>query len=160
MELKYINPFIESVYDLFASMLSAKVERENPTLVQSMETHREIVAMIGLSGPVRGNVAMLFPQETALAIVSRFIGEPVASVDDSVIDAVAELVNIVAGGAKSRLSDGETPIKLSLPNVIRGKGCTVHYPTTSVWLDVPFESELGAFNLRLSFKIDNEDKEG
>jgi CheY-specific phosphatase CheX len=73
-------------------------------------------------------------------------------VNDIVTDTVAELVNIIAGGAKAKLHTGDAPITLSLPNVIHSKGCTVHYPTTSVWLDVPFTGELGPFSMRLGFQ--------
>ena len=154
MQLEYINPFIESVYELFETMLACPVERGNPNLVKKNEVTNDLVALIGLSGPVRGTVVMLFPKDTALKMVSRFVGEDCQSIDENVRDAVAELVNIVAGGAKARLPGGDPVIELSLPNVIEGKGCSVHYPSYSVWLDIPFSSELGPFNLRLSFKFE------
>lgn len=156
MELKYINPFLESVYEVFDSMLSCKVERGNANMVKSMEVTDALVALIGLSGPVCGTVALLIPRDTALKIVGRFVGEDYEDVDENVRDAVAELVNIIAGGAKARLSDGDTPIALSLPNVIEGKGYSVYYPSGSVWLDNPFSSELGSFSMRLSFKFSAE----
>jgi chemotaxis protein CheX len=159
MELKYINPFIESVHELFDSMLGCRVDRKDATIVPKLESHRELVGVIGLSGPTRGNVALQFPEETALAMASRFIGEEMKVVDATVIDAIAELVNIVAGGAKAKLHDGETPIVLGLPNVIHAKGYTVHYPTTSVWLDIPLSSELGPFNMKLGFQVSNIAKE-
>lgn len=154
MQLEYINPFIESVYELFETMLGCPVERGNPNLVKKNEVTNDLVALIGLSGPVRGTVVLLFPKLTALKMVSRFVGEPCQAIDENVRDAVAELVNIVAGGAKARLSNGDPIIELSLPNVIEGKNCSVHYPSYSVWLDIPFTSELGPFNLRLSFKFE------
>ena len=157
MELKYINPFIESVHDLFTNMLGCRVERLNPKVVSDGSVSHEIVGLIGLSGPTRGNVALLLPEATAKAMVGRLLGEEIHEIDDDVIDAVAELVNIIAGGAKARLSEGEPPIKLSLPNVIRGRDCTVHYPTKAVWLELPFTSELGEMILRLSFKFNGRD---
>jgi chemotaxis protein CheX len=155
MELKYINPFIESVHELFDSMLGCEVSRDNPTIVPKMESHRELVATIGLSGQTRGNVALQIPEKTALAMAGRFLGEELKDVDATVIDAIAELVNIVAGGAKAKLPTDKDPVVLGLPNVIHAKGYTVHYPTTSVWLDIPLRSELGSFNMKLGFQIDN-----
>ena len=72
--------------------------------------------------------------------------------DATVSDAVAEMVNIVAGRAKSKFQTlSGDPINLSLPTVVRGNSYKVDYPSKSVWLDVPFESELGPFNLRVTF---------
>jgi chemotaxis protein CheX len=76
-------------------------------------------------------------------------------VDDTVSDAIAEMVNIVAGGAKSKLSgDDRPPIDLSLPTVVRGNSYNVDYPSGSIWLEVPFNSELGSFTLRVTFEME------
>lgn len=154
MDAKYINPFIESVYDLFNSMINCPVERCDISVKEHLEFSYEIVALIGLSGPARGTVALLLPTETALCVVSRFMQEEIKEVDESVIDAVAELVNIVAGGAKARLCDDEPVIKLGLPNVIKGKGYTVYQPTKTIWLEIPFKSECGTFSMRLTFDLE------
>lgn len=151
MKVEYINPFIESVFDLCTTMLDCKVERGDVSLSKTLANECEIVALIGLSGSARGNVALSFPHQTALAMVSRFMGLKINAIDGTVSDAVAEMVNIVAGGAKARLCDGERPIDLGLPNVIRGKEYTVEYPSSSVWLDIPFTCDLGPFSLRVTF---------
>ncbi len=73
---------------------------------------------------------------------------------------MAELVNIVAGGAKVRFSDGGKPVELSLPTVVRGSHFSVDYPSQAVWLEVPFQSELGAFTLRVTLEPESKGKGG
>ena len=74
-------------------------------------------------------------------------------VEDTVFDAVGEAINIVVGRAKAMLSTpGETPLQVSLPTVLRGRDYCVMSPSNSVWLDIPFVSDLGPFNLRLCFE--------
>ncbi len=154
MRVEYINPFIESVYELFSTMLSAQVRRGEVGLSNGAGNPREIMALIGLSGPARGNVALSFPTGTALAMVSRLLGADTHVVDETVSDAVAELVNIVAGSAKAKFNtNGGTPIDLSLPTVVRGNSYSIDYPSKAVWLEVPFTSDLGAFSLRVTFEI-------
>ncbi len=154
MKVEYINPFIESTYDLFATMLSSKAVRGDVGLVKDAENPRDIMALIGLSGMARGMVALAFPVATALNMVNRLLGTEIRTVDDTVSDAIAEMVNIVAGGAKAKLNTGnEKPIDLSLPTVVRGKHFNVDYPTGSMWLEVPFESDLGSFTLRVTFEM-------
>ncbi len=156
MKVEYINPFIESVDDLFNTMLSAKVKRGKIGVTTGSNNPREIVAIIGLSGPARGTVALSFPTATALNLVNQLLGLDTHIVDESVSDGVAELVNIVAGSAKAKLvSDNAAPIDLSLPTVLRGNDFTVEYPSQSVWLEVPFTSDLGPFSLRVTFEFNS-----
>ena len=154
MKVEYINPFIESVHSLFTTMLNAKATRGTPELSKQAGNPLDITGLIGLSGPVRGTVAVSFPDSTALAAASRLLGSEVTSMDDSVADVIAEMVNIIAGSAKARFkTDSPRPIELSLPTVVRGSNYAVQYPSGSVWLEVPFESDLGPFNMRVTFEM-------
>ncbi len=159
MKVEYVNPFIESVYELFTTMLSAKAARGDIGVSKdgaSANPH-EITALIGISGRARGMVSLSFPAVTALNMVNRLLGMEIQALDDTVSDAVAELVNIVAGGAKAKfpIGDGE-PMALSLPTVVRGTGYKVDYPSGAMWLEVPFNSDLGPFSMRVTFSFSND----
>ena len=154
MKLKYIKPFIESVYDFFVMMLNSKAEKGEIGLRGVERATYEITSLIGLSGVARGSVALSFPLDTAVGIANRLLGSDYRDLNKQVTDAVAESVNIVAGSAKSKFFKGAgRPIDLSLPNVVIGKNYTVSYPSMSVWLEVPFSSELGAFSMRVTFEM-------
>lgn len=153
MKVEHINPFIESVSNLFSTMLSATAERSGLALAKTAGGSYDITALIGMSGPARGSISMSFPNKTALAMVNRLLGTEVDKVDTMVTDAMAEMVNIVAGSAKKYLTRTDSrPIELSLPNVVKGKNFLVMFPSQSVWLEVPFESDLGPFALRVIFE--------
>jgi len=160
MNVAYINPFIESVNDLFTTMLGCSAERGKVGLVKPGEPSGDLTALIGLSGPVRGTVALSFPDTTARAMVGRMTGLPEADVAESLGDGLAELVNIVAGGAKAKLNSGDGAVTdLSLPTVVRGQQYAVEGLTQTTWLDVPFASELGTFTLRVTFEQTEAKKE-
>lgn len=153
MQAKHTNPFIEAVYELFETMLQGKVERGPIGVTDGGARPSDVLAIIGISGPTRGTVSIGFPTRTALAVVGRILGSPVEQLDDTVSDGVAEVVNIVAGSAKAKLNAGSgQPLDLSLPTVVRGEKYNVQYPSKSVWLEVPFKSELGDFILRVTFE--------
>jgi len=155
MKVEYINPFIESVYELFSTMLSAKAARGDVGVSDGKTNPRDIMALIGLSGQARGMVALSFPISTALAIVNRLLGTELTVMDDTVSDAIAEVVNIVAGGAKAKFKIAQsTPLDLSLPTVVRGDSFSVEYPSKSIWLEVPFNSDLGPFTMRVTFEME------
>jgi len=156
MKVEYVNPFIESVFELFQTMLAAEVKRGEIGVSKGEGNPRDVMALIGLSGPARGTVSLAFPTATALAMVGQILGIEVTSVDETVSDGIAEIVNIVAGSAKAKLyHEGGTPIDLSLPTVVRGNNYQIDYPKQSVWLEVPFNSSLGEFDLRVTFERDD-----
>lgn len=155
MKADYINPFIESVHEIFSTMLGCNLERGDVALSKSGGGTRDLTALIGLSGPARGMVALSFPVRTALSVVGKMIGTEIRIVDDTVSDGVAELVNMVAGAAKAKFCRGDgIPIDLSLPTVVRGNNYSVDYPTQTTWLEIPFKCDLGVFDLRVTFEMD------
>lgn len=155
MKAEYINPFIESVYDLFSTMLAAKAVRKKAEAAEFAVEGEEVTALIGWSGPARGTVALALPAQTAVRIAGRLLSSEMSEVDDTVLDAVSEVVNIIAGGAKAKFSEsqGIGTIDLSLPTVIIGGKYDVQYPSQTNWVEVPFESELGSFGLRVTFEV-------
>ena len=156
MNVDYINPFIASVLEALDTMLDCEAKRGDIRVVQAGEQHRDVTGIIGLSGAARGTVALSFPNRTALAFISKLLGSNASDADDdTVCDGVAELVNIIAGGAKAHFcKKGGAPIEVSLPTVIKGNSYTVNHPTGTVWLEVPFNSVLGPFSLQVTFDMD------
>jgi len=153
MQVEYINPFIESVCSVFSTMLSSQAERGDVGMAADASGPRELTALIGMSGEeVRGTVALSLPTNTALAMVNRLLGTETHVIDENTSDGVAELVNMIAGGAKAKFSGDGRPITLSLPTVVRGNAYSVDYPSGVKWLEIPFTSELGSFSLRVTFE--------
>ncbi|MCD6288665.1 MAG: chemotaxis protein CheX [Candidatus Hydrogenedentes bacterium] len=151
MDVSYVNPFIESVQELFSAMLGCEATRGDLSIADDSCGPRDITAIIGLSGPTRSTVVLTFPTSTALAVSGRLIGSEVKVVDDTVSDTVGELVNMVAGSAKAKLHTGDgEPVELSLPTVVRGNNYVVGHPKGTTCLNIPFSSELGEFSLRIS----------
>ena len=156
MQVEYINPFVESVHELFSTMLGAQSERGEVRVAKTDKLERsDITALIGIGGPGRGTVALGFPKETAIAILERMLGIQVDTIDETVVDGMAEVVNMIAGNAKAKLRKGdEEPLVLTLPNVILGQDHTVEYPSGVTWVVVPFTSDLGPLTLRVTFELD------
>lgn len=157
MNVDFINPFVLSVFDCFRTMLEADIVRGDPCLYSGDPTElmTQITALIGMSGPISGTVALGFSEKTARTVVGRLLNDPPSLDDDLMLDGVAELVNIIAGGAKSRLAGAETePISLGLPSVVRGEDYTVRYPSGAQWLEIPFVTSHGNVTLRVTFRLE------
>jgi len=151
MKVTYIDPFIQSVQNLFSTTLGCETTYGDRELNKGQFYPRDVTVVIGLSGPASGTISLSFPVATALAMVRRLLGMEIRVMDDTVSQALGKMANMIAVSAKGKVygTDG-IPISLSLPNVIRGNSYSVDYPPNSVWLDVPFTSELGSFSLRMT----------
>ncbi len=152
LKAEYVNPFLESVYYVYRTMLSSNARRGAPGLSDGSKRKHEVMALIGLSGAVRGTVALSFPVNSALAVAGRLLSEEMSELDENVSDTISEIVNIVAGNAKAKLSEkAGTTLDLTLPTLIRGDEYRVYSPSKALWLEVPFTSDLGSFTLRVTF---------
>ena len=154
---EYINPFVESIAHVFQRMLQTTLRRKhlrasNDTFEQHGQT---VTSVIGISGEASGVVALVFPRTTALELAGRFLSTDINEMNGEVTDALAELANMVAGSAKSQFNLG-SPLELSLPTVIEGCDYKMYYPTKSAWIAVPFSSDVGDFDLQLSFSTERD----
>lgn len=152
MKIEYVNPFIHSIHELFQTMLSGEVRRGTVGLASKGTISGGITALIGISGFTQGTVALSLPDSTAFAMVSRFLNARLQKTDKMIQDGIAEFVNIIAGSAKAKFTQAKFPCNLSLPIIVKGNNYKVHHPSGSIWLDIPFISTLGSFNLRLTFR--------
>lgn len=81
----------------------------------------ELISMIHISGDMSGIVAMTSPWKVGEALARNMLGngeDPVGS--GEVTDCAGEIVNIVAGGMKTRLAMEGLDVSLSMPTVASG----------------------------------------
>jgi chemotaxis protein CheX len=153
VDVNYINPFIEAVDNVFTTMLHVQPKRNGVRVNQGNDVTTDspvITSMVGLSGQVSGVVALRFPPETALKLAGRLLGTEHTALNEEVVDAISELVNMVAGNAKAKLNY-DPPLELGLPTVVEGIRYKLKYPSKSVWLEVGFTSEAGNFSMEVTY---------
>ena len=148
LNVDYVNPFIESIVSVFRTMLKMELRRGELYLKKTSQPALEISGVIGLSGASKGMVLLSMSREVAFQATSTLAAEAVSTINADVIDAVGELTNMVAGGAKGRLET--LKMSISLPTVIVGKNHVVSFPTGSTPLGIPFESPAGPIALEVS----------
>jgi chemotaxis protein CheX len=145
-----IQPFMLATIETFQKMLNTTPVAQQYTLNKGSGINNDISGVIGLTGDLLGSVSISFPEETALKSLTAFIGVPITTLDYDSMDAVGELVNIIAGYAKKFIQDYKTVI--SLPTVIKGKGLQVKEPADVFSFRIPFKSTLGEFDLSVGLK--------
>lgn len=152
MDVRYINPFIDAVTNVFMTMLDMTPQRMPLKLSSKAEDEgtESLSAIIGISGKIHGVVALRLPPNTAIQCAARMLGSEFDSVNEEVIDTAAELANMVAGSAKAQF-DFDPPLDLGLPTVVQGSGYRLKYPSGSNWLQVPFKTPAGEFLMEVSY---------
>jgi len=152
MNVAYLNPFINATQSVFRSMMEVDPVPGKPFLMDllSDEYAFDISGIIGLSGEATGAVVISLPKLTALRAVSRFARMDVKIFDQTVVDAIGELINIIAGNAKRDLS--EYTLAISLPSVVTGHLHKLNWPTGVPVVSVPFSSNIGDFSISVSLR--------
>jgi chemotaxis protein CheX len=147
MKAEYINPFVNATVEAFDKMLGCQIRRGAPALKNGHATHFEISGVIGLSGNAIGTVVLSFSKEVAIQAANVMLMAEMTELTPDVVDAVGELTNMVAGGAKSKLE--ELQLSISLPNVITGAGHEVRFPSDVTPICIPFESPWGPLTVEV-----------
>ena len=116
----------QSVEEVLALMLGVPVSvAENTTAADSHSA--SLTAVIGLAGALSGAYTVLVPSEAAM----QMTGIEITTVDETVIDGLGEITNMLAGAWKSRIASLNSACLLSVPTVVTGTQYEVHKRTSA-----------------------------
>jgi chemotaxis protein CheX len=149
INIKLIVPFINSVRNVFSKMLNANATVQRPSVKVEPVPLYDVSGIIGFSGDILGSVVVSFPKATAVKAVAAFAGVEMDPTSADFADAIGELTNMVAGGAKKDLG---LNAGIGCPSVIIGAGHTIARLRDVPCLVIPCESALGMFAIEVSIK--------
>ncbi|WP_022851923.1 chemotaxis protein CheX [Limisalsivibrio acetivorans] len=152
MKAEHINPFIISTSEVFKTMVGVEPKKEDVYLKEENEFSYDVSGVIGLAGDATGYVIISMPEPLALQIYNGFAGEEKKSVDGDVTDAIGEILNMIAGGAKQVFSRLGVRFKISLPNVVIGKEHKIAQKKDTQSLCVKFTVEESSFVIEAALK--------
>jgi chemotaxis protein CheX len=129
--------------DVFSTMLNlplekgaARQETEKPP-----ENLAGMVALVGIAGSWTGTGRISCTPQFACKLAGALLMAPYDSVNEDVLDAVAEVANMIIGNVKTMFEEKLGPLGLSVPTVVFGRN--YHTRTSGVldWIVVPFACE-------------------
>lgn len=150
MNVAYINPFLSSTRSVFQTMMKVDLSLGSPALKRPEDRLYKLytlAAVIQLTGAVTGVVALLMSPTVAFSLGTALAKRPFTRVDDDLIDALGEIANMIAGGAKTSLPGGGQ-VRISTPQVIPAHA--VHHPPNVPVILLPFDSTAGRFVIETS----------
>ena len=146
-----INPFVDATVDCFVTMMDVTPSLKDIVFKELPIEYTDICAIIGLSGDAQGMVALSFSLKTAKQVSSLFLGEDIDD-EGEITDAIAEVINIIAGAAKAKIK--ERKMSISLPTVMRGEKFMLdvpkEVPTMSISFNLP---EIGEMNIVVALRM-------
>lgn len=149
MDVKYINPFLSAVKNVFDTMINIPFSLGKPNIRKDCVPLHEISAIIGLSGDVSGCVVLSLSEQVAFQLIEGLTGEATTELDADGTDAIGEIANMIAGNAKKDFPASNSSI--SVPSVVVGKH-HVCYPSGIPIISIPCDTSCGRLAIDVAIK--------
>ncbi len=150
MDVRYINPFLTAVQNVFETMINIPFDLGKPSVKREAAAPFEVSGIIGITGEVIGSVVVSFPENIALQLASALLGDQLTTVNADCTDAIGEIATMIAGDAKNGFPQGDTSV--SVPTVIIGKH-KVAYPSGVPIITIPCKTNGGWFAIDVALKV-------
>ena len=151
---QYIQPFIKVCKNVFHEFLGLQLEAKLPYFMDREEkVEWDVSGIIGLTGEARGAVVISMREDLAIRLTSILTGTEHKGLDADVVDAVGEIINIIAGNSKQELEESFKLI-ISLPTIVKGKEHCINWPSGQARvICIPFTiSDKDSFNLAVALE--------
>ncbi len=148
----------DATTEVFSTMLGLSAEagasyhEENPP-----GPAEGVVSLIGLAGPWAGTGSVSCSGPFACRLSSQLLMSEFSAVDSEVLDAVAELTNMIVGNVKTVLEVDLGPMGLSIPTVVFGKNFITRSGGNGRWTVVPFHCEGERVEVRICLAPNRKD---
>lgn len=145
----------QAVEEAFSTMLNATLdpgEVLDPFAVPEAclpEPNEGVMSFIGLAGAWAGTGTIMCSAPLACRICSQMLMTEAKSVDEEVLDAIAELTNIVVGSVKNNLEPHLGQLGLSIPSTIFGRNFKTKNAAHTEWVVERFRWEGENFLVKL-----------
>lgn len=146
-EVEIAKHFVQATTNILTTMAGMTASPGKPFVKKDQEAHGDISAIIGVTGPKNGTIAVSFPVDSATALVMGMLGDDIVDMEQDMQDAVGELANMISGQARASLAEEGLVLQGSTPSVVVGKGHTIHHVTKASVMVIPFSTVGGDFTV-------------
>ncbi len=139
--------------EVFTTMLGVDLEPPSRSVERGApDANDGVVSFIGLAGSWAGTGSISCSPALACRVCSHLLMTESTAVNEEVLDAVAELTNMIIGGAKNDLERHLGPLGLSIPTVVFGRNFRTKSAGTSEWVVVryPWDEDVLVIKLCLT----------
>lgn len=149
-EQKIVDTVSRAAKDVFSTMLGLEIEVGKPFPEKGTPAEsQKVVALIGLAGQWIGTGVIGCSPEFACRIASIMLMAEYEAVNEDVLDAMAEMANMIFGNVKTELEEELGGLGLSIPTVIFGRNFATRSVGQQAWTVFPLKT--GSDEMELKF---------
>lgn len=152
IDVSFFKPFIDGTKHTLKVQCQIDIKPGKPFIKGKGDQTSvyDIAGVIGLScKSFHGSIALCFPREVFLDLMSRMLGETFTEITNDLVDGAAEMMNIIFGQAKTVLNAEGHDLHKAIPTVIRGKNIETRQLTKNPVFVLPFEAQSGVFYIEI-----------
>ena len=121
MKAEILNAFFVGASNAIAREIKSPVQRTGLHMAPSNVVTDEVVVYIAFVGQVRGAILIGMSIAMARQLAGTMLGEPQAELTEMGMSALAELGNLIAGGAAMELEKLNYPCDITPPSLMVGR---------------------------------------
>lgn len=128
-----------SANEVFTTMLGMELAAGAMEVGEAASRNRAgVVALLGFAGDWAGSGTIYCDGRFACHMAGQLLMAEYDTVNDDVLDAVAEVGNMIVGNVKTVLEQKLGPMGLSTPTVVYGRNFETRTIGSREWVTVPF----------------------
>ena len=120
MRFDYIDPFVDSASETLSKVIQGPVQRGDLSLKNSPVPNQGVATIIGITGKVEGRVIFDMNPKTARGIAGALNGKTFEALTPLALDTIAELANMMIGGAVTELYNKGFEFSVTPPTIFTG----------------------------------------
>ena len=134
-----VESLSQATAQVFSTMLGVEIVRGDVGAEDgTQEANDGVVSFIGLAGDWAGTGSLSCSPALACRICSAMLMCEATAVNEEVLDAVAELTNMIVGSVKTDMETHLGPLGLSIPTVVFGRNFKTKSAGVNEWIVVKF----------------------
>jgi chemotaxis protein CheX len=151
MDIKYINPFVESFEAIMPQLRFENLQKGNLSVKGQELTNTGVNIVVGMVGAIKGNVVYSINFESAKKIASMMIGMPVDELDDMANSALSELANMLTANAATSFYNSGIQMEISTPTLLYGTNITIKMSSSQV-LCIELSADGNVMEINIAFE--------
>lgn len=120
INVEYINPLLKASVKVIQDACRMDVTIGRPSIAQAAFTDDELLILMGITGEMKGQAILDFPNVSALKIASAMCMMELPQLDELAQSALCELCNMVMGNTATLYSLGGISIDITPPTLCMG----------------------------------------
>ena len=145
-----VNDICAAAQEVFSTMLGVEVA-PGPAFTQNAPggAGDGVMSLIGLAGPWTGAGSIMCSAACACKMASFLLMTEYTAVNHEVLDAMAELTNMIVGSFKTLIEPRTGALGLSIPSVVYGHNFMFRNGSSEEWTVIPLRFGEHELELRL-----------